>query len=542
MAHSWIANGIMAAPGRCIGKAIVMEDFSIRDSNIKNLKIAKAILANAIQVTISELTVIRAEMEETVGEDVAILFDFQIVIAEDETIQQDILSLMEHISLQEAIRKYFLRYQEELMCSSNAALRDRAYDMKDLQQRLLKNLLSSNGDLLPSPQEETIVIVKELYPSLIQEIKDKRIQGLICEEGSYQSHLSILARATQLPMLIQVREATRLIHTNDMIALNATEGQIIIHPSPDQIVSLLSSKSKKQRNPFDSSMTSLDHLHVMLKANCNTVEESMGLQSDIGLFRSEIDLDTYEIEEETLYQRYKNLLSHIAPKSVTVRTFDFQEDKIPTDWQNNSPEFFLELFRMQIRALIRASQYGCLSVMFPMVSTVNQFEALYQIYKEEKALLAPKLVLPNTIKIGLMIETVEAAENIHYFMENVDFISVGTNDLTRFLFNQKRDTSDPTLACHPKMLNLLSRIIETAHAHQCPVSVCGEAAADPIMAPLLVGLNVDELSMDPAAFPRIVTLLRSVSKNHLQLAAQRAKQANHPEQVEKIILDLIAEK
>ena len=442
--------------------------------------------------------------------------------------------------------------------------RERAADIKDVSRRLLANLL---GKPLPNPaliDEEVVIIADDLTPSDTAQLNKNLVRGFATNIGGRTSHSAIMARSLEIPAVVACKTITEEVKDGDLIVLDGIEGTVMINPDEATVkeyetkrAEFVAYKEELKKLVNEKTITTDGH-QVELVANIGSAKDLAGVKENggegVGLFRTEfLYMESAELPtEEQQFEVYKEVLEGMEGKPVVVRTLDIGGDKEieAIDLPKEMNPFLgvrairlcfqrEDIFRTQLRALLRASVYGDLRIMFPMIATLQEFRKAKGILMEEKEkLIAEGVKVSDTLQVGIMIEIPAAAVLAHKFAKEVDFFSVGTNDLVQYTFAADRMSSGVSYLYqpfNPSILNLLKHVIDSAHAEGKWAGMCGEMAGEAIAAPLLLGLGLDEFSMSATSILAQRKLIKSVSKADMEALVEKALDCATSEEVIELV-------
>ena len=544
-----IIKGIAAAPGIAIAKAFIYEKEreSIKDDSITNIDEALQNLETALAQSKKELRKIFSLAVDKLGEKRAAIFDAQIMILDDpillSTIQNRIRKEMKvpEFVVEDEISKY-----TRIMNASNEPyMKERSHDIEDIKNRILRNLKKKK--LKSHITNDVIVITSNLSPSDTVLFARSNVKGYATDFGGLTSHAAILARSLNIPAVVGLHDATNKIKDGDLVIVDGFFGQVIINPDEKQLTSYqkklekLSEHDEELNKIKDLPSHTLDGREVKLLANLDVSSEMDFILHNraqgIGLVRTEQLFEEYEEfpDEEKQYQIYKNIAEQIYPDTVIIRTFDIGGDKVlPVDLHEPNPmlgwrgiRLLLDspdLFKVQIKAILRASSHKNIKIMLPMIASIYEITESKRIIEEcKKELSANGISFDKNIGIGIMIEIPSAAVMAKEFASEVEFVSIGTNDLIQYLLAVDRGNdivSKQYQEFHPAVVRTLKHIIKASKEAGAYVSMCGEMAADPFAVPLLVGLGLDSLSVSASAIPLIKKIIRSLNYKELQSLAE----------------------
>ena len=539
-----VFRGIPVSGGVCRGKVLVHG--KPRDSIPSHTVVEDdlpgelARLENALVETRHQILEVQHQVREAMGAEDAGIFDAHLLVLEDPTLMDEVSRLVysEKTNIVRAFQQVAEKYVETLSAIEDEYLRERASDMRDVTARVLNNLLGrSNTSELQHLQEPCIVISHDLTPSTTALLDKKMVLGFATEIGSRTSHTAIMARSLKIPAIVGLTRVVQQIESGEYILLDGFNGYLILNPTDQtlfeygQLVRKQISVEEGLRELRDEPAITLDGTRIVLSANVEQAEDAQAVQSfgaeGVGLFRTEylfINKTTLPTEEEQ-YQAYRKVAATLKPQPVLIRTLDLGGDKflshlqIPQElnpflgWR--AIRFCLEqqdMFRQQLRAILRSSVEGNVKLMYPMISGLDELTQANEIVEQCKAELSEAGVPFNrSIEIGAMIEIPSAVLIADTLAKHVKFFSIGTNDLIQYSLAVDRLNEriahlyQPT---HPAIVGLLKMTIDAAHRNGIWVGVCGEMAADASIVPLLLGLGADELSTSPPMVPEIKFLIR----------------------------------
>ncbi|HAA9332704.1 TPA_asm: phosphoenolpyruvate--protein phosphotransferase [Listeria monocytogenes] len=567
-------KGIAASDGIAIAKAylLVEPDLSYEKTEVTDVESEVKRFESALEVSRTELSMIREKAAKDLGEDKAQIFDAHLLVLNDPELTGPIEESIKNsktnaeTALQETTDMFIGMFES----MDNEYMRERATDIKDVRKRVLSHLL---GVTIPNPaliDEEVVVVAADLTPSDTAQLNRNFVKGFVTDIGGRTSHSAIMARSLEIPAVVGTKEVTASVAKNDIVIIDGLEGNVIIHPTEEQIAHYEKIKSDfaLQQAEWDKlkneKTVSKDGVHVELAANIGTPNDLEGVISNggeaVGLYRTEflyMGRDNFPTEEEQ-FEAYKAVVSGMDGKSVVVRTLDIGGDKtLPYLELPEEMNPFLgfrairlcfaneELFRTQLRALLRASVYGNLKIMFPMIATVNEFRQARDILLDEKAKLkAAGTEVSDSIELGIMIEIPAAAVLADQFAKEVDFFSIGTNDLIQYTMAADRMNERVSYLYqpyNPSILRLVKMVIDASHKEGKWTGMCGEMAGDQTAVPLLLGLGLDEFSMSASSILKSRSLIKRLDQSEMVKLAEEALNKSTAEEVVELVEKYTAE-
>ena len=565
-------KGIAASDGVAVAKAylLVQPDLSFNKTSVEDTDAEATRLDDALAKSTEELQAIRDKAAQSLGEAEAQVFDAHLMVLSDPEmvgqIKQNIQDnkVNAEAALKEVTDMYIGMFEA---MDDNAYMQERAADIRDVAKRILAHLL---GVTLPNPSminEEVIVVAHDLTPSDTAQLDRTYVKAFVTDIGGRTSHSAIMARSLEIPAIVGTKEITGKVKAGDILAVNGIIGDVIIDPT-DAEKSEFEAEAKAyadQKAEWDklknAETVTADGKHVELAANIGTPKDLEGVHKNggeaVGLYRTEflyMDSSDFPTEEDQ-YQAYKAVLEGMEGKPVVVRTMDIGGDKeLPYLTLPHEMNPFLGyralrislselgdgMFRTQMRALLRASVHGNLRIMFPMVATLKEFRAAKAIFEDEKQKLVNEGVeVSNDIQVGIMIEIPAAAVLADKFAKEVDFFSVGTNDLIQYTMAADRMNERVSYLYqpyNPSILRLIKNVIDAAHAEGKWAGMCGEMAGDQTAVPLLLGMGLDEFSMSATSILKTRSLMKRLDTTKMAELADRAlKECDTMEEVVALV-------
>lgn len=572
---STLLNGLAASSGIAIAPAylLVGPDLSVNQQYSANENHEVKRLHDSFALTLNEVQTIRKHAHKSLGKRAAAVVDDQLAILNDRSLHAEIIEKVKrkHFTAEWAIKETEdeqLKVLEKM--NDNDYLSSRATALKDVTKRMLSHLM---GVKLPNPtllSHRAIFVAQNITPTDTAQFDRRFVAGLVTDDGGRTSHFTIMSKTLSLPAVVGTESATDIIKNGDLLIVDGIHGKVIVNPSEEEVdhYQRLAAQFDREQQEWgtlkDEQTVSTDGRHFKVVANVGTPIDVFDARQTgaegIGLVRSEFlyaSGDQLPGEKEQA-QAYKQFLTEMPGQRVVVRTLDIGGDKnlgmlkLP---QENNP--FLgfrairiglakpEILRPQLRALLRSSVYGRLAIMFPMIATVEEFWQARKILDEERQrLLDEGVQVADNIEVGMMLEIPSSALMADAFAREVDFFSIGSNDLIQYLF--AADRGNPRVAylyqeLHPAILRLVKRVIDAAHAEGKWVSMCGEMASNPLAPPLLMAMGLDEFSMNSSSILHIRSLINQLNTRQLQPLVHKALNAITASEVEQLVRQTVPE-
>ena len=570
-------SGILASPGIAFGKAlllkedeIVINQKKITDDQVES-EVARFLEGRSKAAT--QLEAIKIKAGETFGPEKEAIFEGHIMLLEDEELEQEIIDLIkkDHQTADAAVQAVIEDQAGALEALDDEYLKERAADVRDIGKRLLQNILGLHIVDLSAISEESILVAKDLTPSETAQLNLQKVLGFITDLGGRTSHTSIMARSLELPAIVGTGSITREVKNGDYLILDAVSNQVYVNPTPEVIAGLrdiqeqyLSEKAEMAKLK-DLPAITLDGHQVEVCANIGTVRDVAGAERNgaegVGLYRTEflfMDRESLPTEDEQ-FAAYKAVAEAMGSQAVIVRTMDIGGDKdLPYMNLPKEDNPFLgwrairiamdrkEILHAQLRAILRASDFGKLRIMFPMIISVEEVRFL----KNEIELLKTQLRdegknFDENIEIGIMVETPASAVIARHLAKEVDFFSIGTNDLTQYTLAVDRGNdriSHLYNPMSPSVLGLIRQVIDASHAEGKWTGMCGELAGDERATLLLLGMGLDEFSMSAISIPRIKKIIRNTNFEDAKALAEQALEQPTAEDLMTLVNQFIKEK
>ena len=571
-----LLKGIPASPGVAIGKVFILdsEAYTIIKREISERDLAHEIarFEDALIQTRQEILGIQERISEQLGIKHAEIFNAHLLVLEDRTLIEEVISRLkkELLCVEYVFDGVLKKYMSAFQNIEDEYLRERVADIRDIGKRVLLHLLGKKRATLADIDEKVIIIAYDLSPSDTASLHKKNVIAFATDIGGKTSHTAIMAKALEIPAVVGLKNITKGIKGGDTVIVDGSNGFVITDPDQETLAKYEQARTKIAE--FDASLTHLRDLPCMtrdghevhLTANIEIPDEMPSVKSHgakgIGLYRTEffyldhVDLPT----EEEQYQAYKNVAEQMAPESVVVRTLDLGGDKfmsqlkIPKEmnpfmgWR--AIRFCLarpDIFKVQLRAILRASAHGKLKIMYPMISGVEEVREANKLLGEIKdELRRENTPFDQNVEVGAMIEVPSAAMTADILAREVDFFSIGTNDLIQYSLAVDRINEKIAYLyepAHPAVLRLIKSVIDTGHKANIWVGMCGEMAGEPAFAIILLGLGLDEFSTSPVNVPRIKQIIRSVDYKAAQQMAEEALTLSTGTEVEEFALRKLRE-
>lgn len=547
--------GIGASEGLALAKALVLVDtkLNVTEEKISDQAAEIAKIDKAITVSLSELEKLRITTEKKLGSEKAAIFEAHKDIASDPEMQLEIKNLIkdEDVNAAYAIKKITDNYYEMFSQMDDPYFKERSADIKDIATRLIKHVLGIPIIDLSTINEEVIIVADDLTPSQTAQLDKKYVKGFATNIGGRTSHAAIMARSLEIPAVLGLKTITKKVENHDLIALDGDQGSVTIDLNKDEIKSfkdemVKSLAAQKELNKFKNRKTlTADGAEKIIEGNIGSPADADAVVErggdGVGLFRTEflyMDNDHFPTEDEQ-FEAYKKVAQTMDGKVVVIRTLDIGGDKKLSYYEfphemnpflgYRAIRFTLakkEIFRDQIRALLRASAFGKIAIMFPMIATIDEFKSARSFVETcKKELDNEKIAYDKKIEIGMMIEIPAAAILADKFAEYADFFSIGTNDLVQYSMAADRMSQNVSYLyqpTNPSVLKLIKMTIDGGHKHNRWVGMCGEMAGEIQAIPLLLGLGLDAFSMSASAMLKARSLMSKISMPSAEKLANKA--------------------
>lgn len=564
-----ILKGIPASPGVAIGKIFILdkEDFSVSKRSINENKLSEEIsrFGKALAKTKNEILDIKKKISNEIGSEHGEIFSAHILVLEDTMLIEEVMARLkkEKLNVEYIFLDVLKKYIRVFSKMNDEYIRERLSDISDVGKRILRNLLGTSRQTLSNLKEKTILVSYDLSPSDTAVLHKRNVIGFATDIGGRTSHTAIMAKSLEIPAVVGLESITRDVEPGDTIIIDGSAAKVIIRPTKETIEKYKGLKIKFDKFELDLSKfrdlpcQTLDGHRIELAANIELPEEISSViahgAEGIGLYRTEYfymnrkDLPT----EEEQFHSYKNVAQKLVPHPVVIRTLDLGGDKflsqleVPHEmnpylgWR--AIRFCLarpDVFKVQLRAILRASAYGNLKMMYPMISGIEELEQANKVLEAVKEeLRKEKIKFNEDIEVGAMIEIPSAALTSDILAKEVDFFSIGTNDLIQYALAVDRANEKIAYLyepAHPAVMKLIKNIIDSGHKEGLWVGMCGEMAGDPALTIILLGLGLDEFSASPIAVPEVKRIIRSVNLSNAKKIAVKALTLSTATQVEEL--------
>mgnify|MGYP001740164230 FL=1 len=569
-------QGIAASDGIAIAKVYTLTepDLTVTKVTVEDSEKEVSRLDDALAASIKDVELIKETALKNLGEEEAQVFDAHLMVLSDPEL---IGQVKDSITSNKVNAESALKEVTDMFISifagmeDNPYMQERAVDIRDVSKRILAHLL---GVKIPSPatiKDEVIIVAADLTPSDTAQLNRQYVKAFVTDIGGRTSHSAIMARSLEIPAIVGTKEVTSIAKDGDIIIVDGLSGDVFLNPSEEVVAEYrakaeaFAAQQAEWEKLKDSKTYTKDGHQVELAANIGTPKDLEGVVNNgaegVGLYRTEfLYMDSHEMPtEEDQFEAYKAVLEGMNGKPVVVRTMDIGGDKelpyLPLPHEMNP---FLgyrairislnepEMFRTQLRALLRASVYGKLRIMFPMIATLNDFRGAKALLEEEKAkLIAEGVAVSDDIQVGIMIEIPAAAVLAHQFAKEVDFFSIGTNDLIQYTMAADRMNERVSYLYqpyNPSILTLIKHVIDSAHKEGKWAGMCGEMAGDQTAVPLLVGLGLDEFSMSASSVLKTRSLIAKLTLSDMQALADKAiNECATVEEVEALVEEAVSQ-
>lgn len=560
--------GIAASSGIAIAKAFRLEhpEYEITKRSISDTDAELAKLESALEISKTELEAIKERTLQEMGAKKAEIFESHLLILNDPELISPVKDKIstEMVNAEFALNEVAAQFVTMFENMKSTYLQERAADMRDVSKRVLNHLMGVNFQSPAEIREEVVIIAEDLTPSDTAQLDRNFVKGFTTNIGGRTSHSAIMARSLEIPAVVGTKEVMEVIQNGDIVIVDGLEGNVIVNPDEATLAeyrakgAAYEAQVTEWRKLRDEVTVSKDGVHVELAANIGTPNDVAGVLDNggegVGLYRTEfLYMGRDELpSEDVQFNAYKTVLEKMAGKPVVVRTLDIGGDKeLPYLVLPKEMNPFLgfrairlcldrqDIFRTQLRALLRASVYGDLRIMFPMIATLMEFrEAKAVLLEEKEKLVAEGVAVAENIQLGIMVEIPSTAVLADQFAKEVDFFSIGTNDLIQYTMAADRMNERVSYLYqpyNPSILRLVKMVIDAAHKEGKWTGMCGEMAGDATAIPLLLGLGLDEFSMSASSILPARSQLAKLSKADMQELAAKALDMQTAEQVVELV-------
>ena len=566
-----VLKGVAASSGIAIGKVFLLEDddfFLIHKEIPKNARDAELQrFESAIEKTRSELQITYSKINDVLGENYAKIADVHLLILDDPVMKKDTVKMIEEgTNAEYAIFKVLDKIIRSFESIEDEYFRERKQDIQDVGKKILGNLLGKQKKALSSIDKESIVVAHNLTPADTVAIREKFVKGFVTDIGGKTSHTAIVAQGLEIPAVVGLRTISSQVRSGETIIVDGNNGEVILNPTEDIIekyekeFEIQSAKNKELKKLKDLPAETLDEHRVLIYANIDNPDETKMVLNNgamgIGLYRTEFmyfNRNSMPTEEEH-FENYTKVVNDISPAVTIIRTVDLGGDKLAKLGLLNMPAEenpfmglrairlclkYPDIFIDQLRGVLRASAKGKIRLMYPMISGIEELREANKILEKVKNdLRNEKIKFDEDIEVGAMIEVPSAAMIMDSLAKELDFVSIGTNDLIQYTLAVDRvnenvaNLYDPL---HPAILRLIKKIIDEGHKAGIDVGMCGEMAGDPSYTPILLGFGLDEFSVSSAQIPKIKQVIRSITLSDAKKAAKKILECGEREEIYKIL-------
>ncbi len=564
-------KGIPAAPGIAIGKTMFLasEELSIPRRPITEEQIPLEVLRleEALIKTRHQILAIQKRLAEELGQEHADILNAHLLVLEDQSVREEIISGLkaQRVNVEAIFHEVLQRHLKAFSRTEDEYLRERTADIEDVRKRVLRNLLGKRTEALAHVDESVIIVARDLSPSETAQMHKRHVLAFVTDVGGRTSHTAIMAKSLEIPAVVGLQTATKRLRRGETIIVDGTRGEVIVEPDPETIQRYEVEQRRYQEvgrqllHLKELPAETLDRRRVVLSANIELPDEVPSViahgAEGIGLYRTEfLYLNRMDFpSEEEQYRAYRVVAEQLKPQSVIIRTMDLGGDKflsplhLPAEmnpfmgWR--AIRFSLarqDIFRLQLRAVLRASVHGNLKLMYPMISGIEELKRSNEILQDVKQeLIREGVPFAQDVEVGAMIEVPSAALTCDLLAHEADFFSIGTNDLIQYALAVDRVNEkiaylyEPT---HPAILRLIKQIIDVGHAANIWVGMCGEMAGEPPLTLLLLGMGLDEFSTSPVQLPLVKQVIRSVEFSFAQSVVEQALKLRTGKEVEAFLM------
>lgn len=570
----YVLQGVSASPGIAISKVFLLQGESVKIDTATiangNTEFEVRKFKSAIKKAKSELRSLQSKVARRIGHESAKIFDVHQLLLDDSLIVDETISGIrkQRKSAEHAFYDTMRKYQNTLDESAVEYFQSRISDLKDVQRRVIRQIQGDRTDHLSKLKGSAVIVARDLTPSDTVMLDRRKVHGFATDLGGRFSHVAIMARSMEVPAIVGLRRISSLAEEGDRIIIDGNQGKVLIRPDEKTLTYYRKLQEKyyeverKLQEIKDLPCATLDGKQIELSANLEFVDEVESVLSygarGIGLYRTEFLYltQTRLPTEEEQFEEYSKIVQHMSPDPVIVRTMDLGGDKHPQSivippeenpflgWR--AIRISLErqdIFNVQLRAILRASEKGNVKILFPMISSFDELkECKAALERARLELLEEKVAFDPDIEIGVMIEVPSAAILADRLAEEVDFLSIGTNDLVQYLLAVDRGNERIAYLykhLHPAVLRAIKQIITAGHEAGAWVGMCGEMASDPLATLILLGLELDEFSVSPHSVPEIKKIIRSIDHREAVRIARKALEFERASDIERFMTKIM---
>ena len=569
-------KGIGVSPGIAIGRAVIVEKrvaavyrVPIREEEVPG-EVTRFL--ESLEKTRDELHELKVKVSRSMGDEFASIFEAHAMIVGDASFTDKVVQKIEteQVNAEWALAEVQEELQARFASFDDTYLRERVADVKDVAERVLVNLMGVAHHELSEIKHDVVIIADDLTPSDTIHFNHRPVVGFVTEAGGRTSHTSIIAKSLFMPAVIGVPRLTKILDNDELVIVDGYEGTVVVNPTEAMVAEYRGRESRHEEaeqkllENRDQPATTRDHHKIALQANIELVEELKDARKfgaeGIGLYRSEflyISTSPFLPTEEEHFDVYRKLAETMAPRPCVIRTFDLGGKKLAREVmgsKEDNPVLGLralrlcmqhrDMFKTQLRALLRASAFGNIKVMFPLVSGVQELRQVKTLVREIRAELDRDGIPYNPkLEIGIMIEVPSAAVIADLLATEADFFAIGTNDLIQYSLAIDRGNENVSYLyepLHPAILRLIKMVLDAGKRAGIPVSMCGEMASDPIYAIVLLGLGLEIFSMNPSSIPVVKNVIRSVRYKECKRIAEVCLQKKTAQEIEEFIIESVA--
>jgi phosphotransferase system enzyme I (PtsI) len=565
-------EGINASPGICIGKAYLVDREGVEvigkyPIEASRVNAEKNRFKDAVRCARNDVKTLIDNMPDELRENAQIL-ETHLLLLKDKMLYGKTLDVIEKdlVNAEWALKKVVAEVKDAFKSIQNSYFSERVSDIVHVSERIMRNLTGVKVENIADIDKRVILVAQDLSPADTSQINLEKIKGFVTDLGGKASHTSIIARTLEIPAVVGVGNATALIANDDLLAVDGNNGVVIIHPSEQTLIiygergGIYQQRKAELTRMAHGPARTIDGIEIQVMGNIELPEEVVSVRDHggdgIGLYRTEFQYlnRLREPSEDELFEKYREVLEVMAPRPVTIRTLDIDGDKPLTGATGTVPQnpalgprairYCLKkpmFFKTQLRALLRASAFGRTRIMVPMISSVEEvYETRRLLAEAAEELAAAGKKFNHLVSLGIMIEVPSAAIMADRLASVVDFFSIGTNDLIQYTLavdRNNRDVAHLFNPLHPAILRLLKNTVDAAHKQSIGVFMCGQMAGDPLHVPILLGLGLDELSMNPQAIPAVKRMIQLMDMTQCRQMAAKVLKAETAAEVAQIVQD-----